>query len=131
LVKFLSLESARAHRALDDSLGCLKVAVECYSRAGHPPLCQIIEKQGVSLSWDRFSIRALGEQGRFICEAIEGRLPVFISYNGGSRPGRERLIYPDGLVRNPQGDYIVGRDERTSYPKRYFWDKVASVRAFD
>ena len=131
LLQHLAIPVARAHRALDDSLSCLHLALECFRRASEPPLSEVIAKQGVELPWERFSVQRLGEAGRYLVQAIEGRDPVHIVYGGGSRPGRERMIYPDGLVRNPQGDFIVGRDERTSYPKRYFLEKVTAVRAFE
>lgn len=131
LTQFLSIPSERAHRALDDSLSCLHVAMSCMERLPQPVLADVMGQQGVELSWSRFSIQQLGAQGRDLVAAIESRTPIFITYGGGSRPGKERLIYPDGLVRNPQGDFIVGRDERTSYPKRYFMEKVSAVRPFE
>lgn len=131
LVAFLGIQSARAHRALDDSKACLELGLECFKRAKTRSLEELQGLQGVDLSWERFSLGALGATGKTLVRAIESGDPSFITYRSGGRPGKERLVYPEGLVRNPQGDYLVARDDRTSYPKRFFWDKIESAREFD
>lgn len=134
LAQHFAIEAGAAHRALDDARTCLGVALAYFEKLGREAkLSDVFAIQAVELPWTRFSIEALTERDhlRTLVRALRDRREVIIVYDAGSRPGEARRVFPQGLVRNPQGDFLVateGNDEGDDVkPKRYFLDKVSSV----
>ncbi len=130
LVQLLGLTGGTAHRAKDDAYACLQVALECFKRLGElAGLDDILRAMVRELLWSRFSIDELMENQNVLSlvRAIEHRQPVEMVYRGGSRPGRERRVVPEGIVRNLDGDYLVAREPGATVTKRYLIDKVDSV----
>lgn len=134
LAKHFNLDAGAAHRALDDAKTCLGVALAYFEKLGRE--ARISDIQGIQvtpLPWERFSIDTLTERELFrtLVRALRDRREVIITYEGGSRPGEARKVYPLGLVRNPEADFLVateGNNEGDDVkPKRYFLDKVSSV----
>jgi DNA polymerase III subunit epsilon len=89
--------------------------------------------QNVLLPWERFSIEQLMERDalRTLVRALRDRREAFITYEAGSRPGQSRKVFPLGLVRNPEGDFLVateGNNEGDDVkPKRYFIEKISAA----
>lgn len=130
LVSYLGLEKGTAHRALDDAIACLHVAVRCFERMEEVALKHAIARQGTALSWDRFSMKSLEENDVFgpIVQASREGGEIEFTYGGGSSPGRKRKIRPVGVVRSLDGDFFVGIEEGEHQGKRFFLDKVTSAR---
>ena len=135
LAAHFSIDAGSAHRALDDAKTCLQVALKYFEQLGREAKISDIQSvQTVPLPWNRFSIAALTERAHFrtLVLALRDRLEVFITYEAGSRPGQSRKVFPLGLVRNPEGDFLVateGNNEGDDVkPKRYFLDKISDAK---
>lgn len=131
LIGHLALKQGTAHRATDDAEACLGVALACFARIGSAStLADAFREQGGALSWSRFSIDALrsGSVAGPLVRALEANAPVEAVYSGGSSPGRERVLWLEGLVRSLDGDFIVARESPGAKSKRYLIEKIVSAR---
>jgi len=135
LAQHFGIEAGAAHRALDDARTCLHVALRYFEQLGREAKISDLQAiQVTELPWSRFSIDALTERDhlRTLVRALRDRREVTIVYDGGSRPGQSRRVFPLGLVRQPQEDFLVategnGEDDDVK-PKRYFLNKVSAVQ---
>jgi DNA polymerase-3 subunit epsilon len=133
LAKHFNIDAGAAHRALDDAKTCLQVALKCFEKLGdEAKVKDIFDIQHTALTWDKFSISALTEKAVManLVRALRDRAEVYLTYEGGSKPGTARRLFPLGLVRSPEGgDFLVAGDgEENSQPKRYFLEKISEVR---
>jgi DNA polymerase-3 subunit epsilon len=127
LVEFFDLHKGTAHRALDDAKACLSVILKCFEKFGQEKTYEeILKLQQSNLDWQRYSIHFLEEQQRFqaIVLAIKNRRNLEISYRTGSD---KREVKPIGLVRNPDGDYLVAFEGYEKQHKRYYLDKIVDA----
>ncbi|MGE0529110.1 MAG: exonuclease domain-containing protein [Bdellovibrionales bacterium] len=134
LAAHFGIPAGAAHRALDDARTCLNVALRYFEKLGaEAKLSDILGIQVTPLPWERFSIEALTEREHFrtLVRALRDRREVHITYEGGSRPGQSRKVFPLGLVRQPESDFLVateGNNEGDEVkPKRYFLEKISTV----
>lgn len=134
LAQHFAIEAGAAHRALDDAKTCLSVALKYFEKLGpEAKISDILGVQTVALPWARFSIETLMERDalRTLVRALRDRREVNITYEAGSRPGQSRKVFPLGLVRNPEADFLVateGNNEGDDVkPKRYFIDKISAA----
>jgi DNA polymerase-3 subunit epsilon len=131
LVAYFDIATQPNHRATDDADACLAVALKCFARVAPAALVQdLIVAQGIELKWSQYSIEALKERDAYRCllSAIDSAVEVEMDYGGGSNPGRPRKIWPIGLVRNPDGDFVVAKDEPEGRPKRFYLEKISAAR---
>ena len=135
LAKHFGIDAGAAHRALDDAKTCLEVALKYFEKLGpEAKISDILGVQTVQLPWSRFSIDALTEKDayRVLVRALRDRREVFMTYEAGSRPGQSRRVFPLGLVRNPEADFLVAtegnKDGDDIKPKRYFLDKISAAQ---
>lgn len=135
LAAHFGISPGAAHRALDDTNTCLRVALKYFEKlGGEAKVSDIQSVQVTKLPWDRFSIEALTEREhlRTLVRALRDRREVTMVYEAGSRPGQSRKVFPLGLVRNPENDFLVATEGNKEgddiKPKRYFLDKVSSVK---
>lgn len=130
LVKYFGFDGGEAHRALDDARSCLMVTLECLKRL--PPqvtigeLTQIQEKQ---ISWSQFLILKSGQPLLLtLADAIERKRNVEISYEkGGGGRSELRQIRPQGIVRNPDADYVQAICLRDGASKRFYISKIKDI----
>ncbi len=129
LIPFLGLNQGTAHRALDDSKACLELAIKCFERMGPAPtLEQIQAKVGKNLDWVNYSLGKLAtETIREVSRAVENHLALDIVYNGGTLKGKIRRVTPEGIVRNPDGDYMVATCHIDRTSKRFYINKVQDL----
>lgn len=131
LAQHFSVDAGVAHRAFDDAKTCLGVALKCFEIVGTSgTVAQLFEAQNRVLDWKNFSIEVLMEKEMFrlLVRATIDKREVFLTYDGGSRPGQIRRVFPLGLVRNPEGDFLVATEGDEVQTKRYFLEKVSGVR---
>lgn len=135
LAAHFGIPAGSAHRALDDARTCLGVALKYFEKLGpEAKISDIQTVQSVPLPWERFSIDALTEREHFraLVRAVRDKREVHMTYESGSRPGESRKVFPMGLVRNPDGDFLVateGNNEGDDVkPKRYFLQHISSVK---
>jgi DNA polymerase-3 subunit epsilon len=132
LIAHLGLAQGMAHRATDDAEACLGVALRCMERMGRQrSIADIFAEQGGALEWPRFSMLALRENPIVaeLIAAAERRGAVEAVYLSGSTPGASRLLYPEGVVRSLDGDYLVAYSAKGQRSKRYLLERIASARA--
>lgn len=129
LIKFLNLHQGDAHRALDDAKACLEVGLECFRRMGPATtLEQIQKKVGKPLIWSNYLLTSNRNQNyQQMTQAIGDHKDVDIVYQGGSLPGKSRRISPIGIVRNPDGDYVMAVCHIDRAQKRFYFDKMKDV----
>jgi len=131
LAKTLNVSPGNSHRALDDAKTCLQVGLECVRRFGEDKtLEELVRYQGQDLRWKLFSIQELQEKdvGRLLSRAILDQSDVLMTYEGGSRPGRERRVTPLGIVRGPERDFLAAYDHDGDQEKRYYLSRIQAVR---
>lgn len=135
LAQHFQIDAGAAHRALDDAKTCLGVALKYFEKLGREAkVSDVLSVQNTHLPWERFSIDMLTEREHYrtLVRALRDRREVFITYEAGSRPGQSRRVFPLGLVRNPEADFLVateGNNEGDDVkPKRYFLDKVSDAK---
>jgi DNA polymerase-3 subunit epsilon len=126
LIGELGLARGTAHRAHDDAKACLEVGLECFRRLGEKAtVAQALKSMGKSLNWESYRLRGSGnERLRQIVDAIQRKRPMDIVYEGGSSKGETRRITPIGVVRNPDGDYVMAMCHRDAAQKRFYLSKM-------
>lgn len=129
LIPFLGLKQGTAHRALSDTEACLELAFKCFDRmGGNPTLQAVMDKVGKPLDWVNFSLGPLAsEKVREIRRALENGYPLDIVYDGGTLKGKTRRVTPEGLVRNPDGDYLVAVCHVDRSSKRFYLQKIQDL----
>lgn len=130
LADHFGIETGAAHRALDDAMTCLGIALKYFTRIGEKAtLHEICDAQKITLPWTRFSIMSLIERDhlRVLVRALRDKRDVNMTYDSGSRPGIARRVTPQGLVRQPDGDFLVAIEEGDTKPKRYYIEKISKV----
>lgn len=127
LIGFFGFERGAAHRALDDTKGCLGVGLKCLEKLGaDASLESAFEAQGGEITWQRFSMRELESRPEIaaLIKASREQLTVSMTYDAGSKPGSERRVHPQGVVRALDGDFLVAYDEKDQRVKRYYLEKI-------
>jgi DNA polymerase-3 subunit epsilon len=122
LIKVLGLERGSAHRALDDSRACLGVGLECMRRVGpQATLGEVLKVVGKDLQWKFYTVQnSANPIIDRIVECIRTKQPLDIIYDAGSLRSEVRRITPIGLVRNPDGDFVLAQCHRSASNKRFY-----------
>ncbi|MFN7453681.1 MAG: exonuclease domain-containing protein [Pseudobdellovibrionaceae bacterium] len=129
LISYLKIDGGQAHRANDDARACLQVALECFRRAGaQATIADLIGLQGKDLHWSAYQILDNSDI-KFVkvVEAIEDQRPLDLVYEGGSKGAEVRRISPFGIVRNPDGDYVMALCHKDATNKRFYIGKMKDV----
>ncbi|MEQ1875890.1 MAG: exonuclease domain-containing protein [Bdellovibrionia bacterium] len=126
LIPLLGLDQGTAHRALDDSKACLQLAIKCMEKVGAEATLQdVLNAQVTKLNWSNYSMNELRNHNLIgiIVHAIETGRMIELGYKGTSAD-HKRPVKPLGIVRNPDGDYLVGYCEREQKNKRYYLHRI-------
>jgi DNA polymerase-3 subunit epsilon len=129
LIKVLKLDGGTAHRAHDDARACLNVGLECLRRIGETStLKHAIKAMGKDLEWQRYSLMVgQNELYQKVVEATVQHKDMDIVYEGGSLRGQTRRISPIGIVRNPDGDYVMAVCHLDRAQKRFYLGKISDA----
>lgn len=130
LAQHFKINSGQAHRALDDAKTCLEVAFKCFETIGaHATLEQIYKIQEKQLKWDQFAIHKFQSSAKIktIVEACENKKIADIIYLGGTLKHKTRQIRPVGIVRNPDGDYVMAECLIEKTLKRFYLSKIQEI----
>ncbi len=128
LIKHLGLPQGTAHRALDDAIACLQVALHCFEKAQLKTLDDVFKEQDGALYWKDYSVDELKFRNKslgLLIDAMKQRTRVRMNYKNANA-GRERIIEPIGLVRSPDGDFFMAYDDNPQ-PKRFYLSKLGEV----
>lgn len=126
LVKFLNIEGRAAHRALDDARSCLHVGLDCFKRMGeNATLADAIKSQGKNLQWNDYSLlRWNNPTVKVMIEAVYQKKNLEIVYEKSASKTEPRQVTPEGIVRNPDGDYLQAFCLRDKINKRFLLAKI-------
>lgn len=127
LVKFLNIDGGAAHRAADDAMSCMLVGLECFRRMGETAtLADALKLQAKVLSWSNYSVISNSKSTyKVLVEAIGAKKNAEICYEkGGIKGGERRQVFPIGIVRNPDGDYLMAKCLRDGESKRFYMAKI-------
>ena len=142
LVKELSLPTGQAHRALDDSRACLHVLLKCLDRMlpisngsvdysnleNGISFAEIEKKMRKQLRWMNFSLKQSNSEFiKDVVLAIQKKGVVELVYKGGSIRDIPRKVSPNGIVRNPDGDYFVGMCHIEKVEKRFYFNRISDL----
>ena len=135
LIQHLNIKQGQSHRALDDSRACLEVGLKCMEKLGANATLDYIfsQQEGGPLRWTRYSVKDLTEHPIYgnLVEGSRKQLVVEITYQGGSMAGKARHITPQGIVRNPKGDYVVGFCHIDRREKRFYLNRILTSKILD
>lgn len=126
LIGVLGLDRGTAHRALDDARACLSVGLECMKRMGEQAtLAEVLKVVEKDLRWENYSaFRSANSTIDKVVECLKKGLSMDIVYDGGKVKNETRRITPVGLVRNPDGDYVMATCHRDAARKRFYIQKI-------
>lgn len=129
LIPHLGLTKGSAHRATDDAQACGELLLKCIERGQIETMDKLWSLQNGKLHWNDYSINALRDKSQsmnVLVACILDKSQAILKY--GSANADERIIDPIGLVRSPDGDFLIASDGTTPMPKRFYLSKVAEVR---
>lgn len=122
LIQFLNIDGGTAHRAADDAKACLQVGLKCLNSL--PENCSIQEVltvQEKKVEWPYYSLKfpkSIAHQS--VVQALQNRQKMNILYEKGSKSKQMRPIFPLGIVRNPDGDYLSAICLLDQQKKRFY-----------
>jgi DNA polymerase-3 subunit epsilon len=132
LIKELELVGGEAHRAFDDAYACLQVFLKCAEKLGEEQsLARLLQVQKKDLHWKNYQVLGLGNQKiNSLIKAMQEQKSISIIYDGGQSKNKTRPIRPMGIVRNPDGDYIMAECGIDFQRKRFYLEKIREVELF-
>jgi DNA polymerase-3 subunit epsilon len=125
-VQYFKLEKNQAHRAYDDAISCMNVALKCLEKLGWDKTLEEAQKtQTKNILWQNFYMNELKRNTAFanIITAIQEKAKARIIYKAGKNKGDE-VIKPHGLVRSPDGDYIFAYSEIEKKVRRFYLNRI-------
>ncbi|MCB9072887.1 MAG: 3'-5' exonuclease [Bdellovibrionaceae bacterium] len=128
LIPHLGLTQGAAHRAEDDAHACGELLYKCIERSGAATLEKLWELQGGPLRWPDFSIEQLCDKDQginILVSAIRDQRQAYMKYGGSN--AHERLVTPIGIIRGPDGDFLMASDGQP-FAKRFYLSKISDVR---
>lgn len=128
LIPHLGLTQGAAHRATDDAQACGELLLKCIEIGQIHSMDMLWSLQGGKLFWADYSIDTLRNKSQslnILVACIQSKAQAVLKY--GSASSAERLIDPIGLVRSPDGDFLVASDGQ-GIGKRFYLSKVVEVR---
>lgn len=129
LVKKLNINSGTAHRALDDARSCLYVGLHCLNVKGdNSSLAEIIKTQGKNLKWEDYSLlNSRNQDIKNLILSIQKKQNAEFIYEKSTSSKEKRQVNPIGIVRNPDGDYLMAKCLRDGTNKRFYLSKITEV----
>jgi DNA polymerase III subunit epsilon len=126
LIPALGLPQESAHRAVSDARACLGVGLHCFKMLNDSlPLVEMGRNNQSLLYWNRFSLEEQSNSLlKTVVKAIKEQKKIEIIYMGGSHSGKTREVFPEGVVRNPQGDYMQAICQLDQKSKKFYFDKI-------
>jgi DNA polymerase III subunit epsilon len=133
LIPILNLPAGQAHRALDDARACLYLGLECFKRASkngeEATLEQLSQIMGKKLEWGSYLLQKKHSPiFQIVVDAIMKSKDLDIIYAKGTVKNKSRRITPIGIVRNPDGDYIMAQCHIDHAQKRFYLREITDAQ---
>ncbi|MBL7544882.1 MAG: exonuclease [Bdellovibrionaceae bacterium] len=130
LVKHFHFNSLAAHRAYEDARSCMMVFNECVARTSpNITLDELIGLQGKRLMWENYSLlNNKNSVVQALIQAVEAEKNILMVYSKGNRKNETRKLFPQGIVRSPDGDYLQALDPEDQKSKRYKLEYITDVQ---
>jgi DNA polymerase III subunit epsilon len=130
LVKHFQFNSLAAHRAYEDARSCMMVFNKCIERVkGDITLDELIGIQGKRLMWENYSLlNSKNAVVQALIQAVEAEKMVLMVYSKGNKKNETRKLFPQGVVRSPDGDYLQALDPQDQKSKRYKLEFITDVQ---
>jgi len=91
-------------------------------------LADAIKSQGKNLWWKDYTLWQSSDAIiKVLTEAILAKKKVDLAYDGGSSRGEVRQVDPIGIVRNPDGDYLMAHCMKDKTNKRYYLSRITDA----
>lgn len=126
LIEFLNIPKNQAHRAYEDTVQCLNVALKIFEKVGwDKTLKDLYDIQGRILTWQNFYMSELKKNPTFknLIDAVQKDQRVRIIYKAGNIRRDER-VKVHAVVRSPDGDFIFAHTETDPKIKRFYLSKL-------
>lgn len=126
LIEFLNIPKNQAHRAYDDTVQCLNVALKIFEKVGwEKTLKDLYDIQGRILNWQNFYMSELKKNPTFnnLIDAVQKSQQVRIIYKAGVQRKDEKATV-HAVVRSPDGDFIFAHTENDPKVKRFYLSKL-------
>jgi len=127
LVEFFKFEKNTAHRAYDDAISCLNVALKCLEKIGWDKnLEDAIKTQERTILWQNFYLQELKRNPAILSlmQAIQENKKARIIYKKNSTSKLDEVIIPHGLVRSPDGDFLFAYSDIEKKVRRFYLDRI-------
>lgn len=130
LVKHFQFNSLAAHRAYEDARSCMMVLNQCIDRVKSDiTLDEMIGIQGKRLMWDNYSLlNSKNSVVQGLIQAVEAEKMILMVYTKGTKKNETRRLFPQGVVRSPDGDYLQALDPEDQKSKRYKLEFITDVQ---
>lgn len=126
LVEYLNLEKNQAHRAYDDAISCLNVAMKCFEKVGwDKTLKDLYDIQGRNIAWQNFYMNELKKNPTYknLIDGVLKDQQVRIIYKAGN-VRKDEKVKVHAVVRSPDGDFIFAHTETDPKVKRFYLSKL-------
>lgn len=127
LAEFFGIDLVNHHRALDDTLACLKIFAQGLKKVK----CPADLKEGYLLNildFEKTLTSEIPEKVRGIQKYLEKQTPIEIKYKGGSLKGKFRPIRPVSLLPMPQGSVLYAHCLVSDLYKSFALKKITDFR---
>lgn len=132
LVEFFNIPKNQAHRAYDDTISCLNVALKCFEKIGwDKTLKDLYDIQCRNIAWQNFYFHELKKNPTYknLIDAVKGDKLVRIIYKAGNK--KDEKVKVHAVVRSPDGDFIFANAESDPKVKRYYLSKIVESEIVD
>lgn len=126
LVAYFNIPKNQAHRAYDDAIMCLNVALKCFEKVGwEKTLKDLYDIQARNIAWQNFYFNELKKNPTFmnLIDAVQKKQMVRIIYRAGLI-NRDEKATVHAVVRSPDGDFIFAHTKDDPKVKRFYLSKV-------
>lgn len=133
LVEFFNIPKNQAHRAYDDTVMCLNVALKCFEKIGwEKTLKDLYDIQCRNIAWQNFYMHELKKNPTYknLIDAVTQNKLVRVIYRAGN-VRKDEKVKVHAVVRSPDGDFIFANTEADPKVKRYYLSKILESEIVD
>lgn len=134
LIQYLNIPKNQAHRAYDDTVQCLNVALKIFEKVGwDKTLKDLNDIQGRNMAWQNYYMSDLKKNPTYknLIDGVLNKQMVRIIYRAGGHQNRDEKATVHAVVRSPDGDFIFAHTEADPKVKRFYLSKVVETELIE